>query len=167
MVTSPEVQIPLVRSEPAVGDGFGAGTVSSLSPGLGTVVFPPGTSTRTTTRTFGNETPVPFYAGWLGRWGYFSLTSGGPNGEVGTPATLFVAWVAPQSTATFQFVHQRAGRGCGIRLILTHGWSITFVELFPIVSFLSDPEAHDIDGPAAVDRCGTLPAMRGPSVTYG
>ncbi len=46
------------------------------------------------------------------------------------------------------FVHERAPRGRGIPLILTHGWPSTFVELLPLVPFLTDPEAHGIDGPA-------------------
>lgn len=46
------------------------------------------------------------------------------------------------------FVHQRARRMRGIPLILTHGWPSTIVELLPLVPFLTDPEAHGIDGPA-------------------
>ena len=46
------------------------------------------------------------------------------------------------------FVHERARRGGGIPLILTHGWPSAFVELLPLVPFLTDPEAHSIDGPA-------------------
>ena len=46
------------------------------------------------------------------------------------------------------FVHERARRGRGIPLILTHGWPSTFVELLPLVPFLTDPETHGIDGPA-------------------
>jgi pimeloyl-ACP methyl ester carboxylesterase len=46
------------------------------------------------------------------------------------------------------FVHERARHGRGIPLILTHGWPSTFVELLPLVPFLTDPAAHDIDGPA-------------------
>lgn len=46
------------------------------------------------------------------------------------------------------FVHERAARGPGIPLILTHGWPSTFVELLPLVPFLTDPGAHGIDGPA-------------------
>jgi pimeloyl-ACP methyl ester carboxylesterase len=30
---------------------------------------------------------------------------------------------------------------------LTHGWPSTFVELLPLVPFLTDPHAHGIDGP--------------------
>jgi pimeloyl-ACP methyl ester carboxylesterase len=45
------------------------------------------------------------------------------------------------------FVHERARRGRGIPLILTHGWPSTFVELLPLVPFLTDPEAHGIDAP--------------------
>jgi pimeloyl-ACP methyl ester carboxylesterase len=46
------------------------------------------------------------------------------------------------------FVHQRARRGQGVPLILTHGWPSNFVEILPLVPLLTDPEAHGIDGPA-------------------
>jgi pimeloyl-ACP methyl ester carboxylesterase len=46
------------------------------------------------------------------------------------------------------FVHVRARHGDGIPLILTHGWPSTFVELLPLVPFLTDPDAHGIEGPA-------------------
>jgi len=46
------------------------------------------------------------------------------------------------------FVHERAKHAHGIPLILTHGWPSTFVELLPLVPFLTDPGAHGIDGPA-------------------
>jgi pimeloyl-ACP methyl ester carboxylesterase len=46
------------------------------------------------------------------------------------------------------FVHERAKQRPGIALILTHGWPSTFVELLPLVPFLTDPHAHGIDGPA-------------------
>jgi len=46
------------------------------------------------------------------------------------------------------FVHERARHGHGVALILTHGWPSTFVELLPLVPFLTDPHAHGIDGPA-------------------
>src|SRR5215813_13731585 len=46
------------------------------------------------------------------------------------------------------FVHERARHGNGIPLILSHGWPSTFVELLPLVPFLTDPHAHGIDGPA-------------------
>jgi pimeloyl-ACP methyl ester carboxylesterase len=42
------------------------------------------------------------------------------------------------------FVHERARRGSGIPLILTHGWPSAFVELLPLVPLLTDPT----DGPA-------------------
>ena len=45
------------------------------------------------------------------------------------------------------FVHERARHGHGIPLILIHGWPSTFVELLPLVRFLTDPHAHGIDGP--------------------
>ena len=37
------------------------------------------------------------------------------------------------------FVHERARHGQGIPLILIHGWPSTFVELLPLVPFLTDP----------------------------
>jgi pimeloyl-ACP methyl ester carboxylesterase len=46
------------------------------------------------------------------------------------------------------FVHERARRGDGIPLILTHGWPSSFVEYLPLVPLLTDPVAHGIDGPA-------------------
>jgi pimeloyl-ACP methyl ester carboxylesterase len=46
------------------------------------------------------------------------------------------------------FVHERARHVHGVPLILTHGWPSTFVELLPLVPFLTDPHAHGIDGPA-------------------
>jgi pimeloyl-ACP methyl ester carboxylesterase len=45
------------------------------------------------------------------------------------------------------FIHERARHGRGVPLILTHGWPSTFVELLPLVPFLTDPHAHGIDGP--------------------
>jgi pimeloyl-ACP methyl ester carboxylesterase len=45
------------------------------------------------------------------------------------------------------FVHHRAPEGDGIPLILTHGWPSTFVEMLPLVPFLTDPAAHGIEGP--------------------
>jgi pimeloyl-ACP methyl ester carboxylesterase len=45
------------------------------------------------------------------------------------------------------FVHERARSGRGIPLILTHGWPSSFVELLPLVPFLTDPAAHGMDGP--------------------
>jgi len=46
------------------------------------------------------------------------------------------------------FVHARAKHGDGIPLILTHGWPSTFLEMLPLVPFLTDPGAHGIEGPA-------------------
>ncbi len=46
------------------------------------------------------------------------------------------------------FVHERTKQREGIPLILSHGWPSTFVELLPLVPFLTDPSAHGIDGPA-------------------
>jgi pimeloyl-ACP methyl ester carboxylesterase len=50
--------------------------------------------------------------------------------------------------ARIHFVHERARRGGGLPLILTHGWPSTFAEYLPLVPLLTDPEAHGIDGPA-------------------
>ena len=46
------------------------------------------------------------------------------------------------------FVHERARRGRGIPLVLTHGWPSTFLEILPLVPFLTDPESHGILGPS-------------------
>lgn len=46
------------------------------------------------------------------------------------------------------FVHQRARRGGGIPLILTHGWPSSFLEYLPLVPLLTDPLAHGLPGPA-------------------
>jgi len=46
------------------------------------------------------------------------------------------------------FVHERARRGPGVPLILTHGWPSAFIEYLPLVALLTDPAAHGIDGPA-------------------
>lgn len=46
------------------------------------------------------------------------------------------------------FVHQRAPRGGGLPLVLTHGWPSAFIEYLPLVPLLTDPQAHGIDGPA-------------------
>lgn len=58
------------------------------------------------------------------------------------------------------FVHQRALAGHGIPLILTHGWPSAFVEFLPLVPFLTDPEAHGIDGPAFDVVIPSLPGYR-------
>lgn len=59
----------------------------------------------------------------------------------------------PQSLVTIDdvpthVVHQRAASGTGIPIVLTHGWPGTFVEVLPLIPFLTDPAAHGIDGPA-------------------
>lgn len=46
------------------------------------------------------------------------------------------------------FVHEKAKRGNGVPLILTHGWPSAFIEMLPLVPLLTDPGAHGIDGPA-------------------
>jgi pimeloyl-ACP methyl ester carboxylesterase len=45
------------------------------------------------------------------------------------------------------FVHQRAAHGGGIPLVLTHGWPSCFLEFLPVLPLLTDPAAHDLDGP--------------------
>jgi hypothetical protein len=46
-------------------------------------------------------------------------------------------------------LHPRAGRtGRGFPLVLTHGWPSAFIEMLPLVSLLTDPAGHGIDGPA-------------------
>jgi pimeloyl-ACP methyl ester carboxylesterase len=46
------------------------------------------------------------------------------------------------------FVHERARRGTGVPLILTHGWPSAFIEYLPLVPLLTDPGAHGIEGPS-------------------
>jgi pimeloyl-ACP methyl ester carboxylesterase len=55
------------------------------------------------------------------------------------------------------FVHERARRGQGIPLILTHGWPSTFAEYLPLVPLLTDPQEHGIDGPAFDVVIASLP----------
>ena len=55
------------------------------------------------------------------------------------------------------FVHERARRGDGIPLILTHGWPSTFAEYLPLVPLLTDPREHGIDGPAFDVVIASLP----------
>ena len=45
------------------------------------------------------------------------------------------------------FVHARGRSAPAIPLILMHGWPSCFVELLPLVPYLTDPQAHGIDGP--------------------
>jgi pimeloyl-ACP methyl ester carboxylesterase len=60
----------------------------------------------------------------------------------------FAHFRAEINGAQIHFVHERAPRGDGIPLILSHGWPSTFVEYLPLVPLLNDPAAHGIDGPA-------------------
>ena len=46
------------------------------------------------------------------------------------------------------FIYERAQHGHGVPLVLSHGWPSTYIELLPLVPFLTDPHAHGIDGPA-------------------
>ena len=55
------------------------------------------------------------------------------------------------------FVHERARRGEGIPLILTHGWPSTLAEYLPLVPLLTDPQEHGIDGPAFDVVIASLP----------
>jgi pimeloyl-ACP methyl ester carboxylesterase len=55
---------------------------------------------------------------------------------------------AELDSVQIHFIHERARHGHGVPLILTHGWPSTFAELLPLVPFLTDPDAHGIDGPA-------------------
>lgn len=50
--------------------------------------------------------------------------------------------------ASIHFVHERARRGRGIPLVLTHGWPSSFLELLSLVPLLTDPAANGIEGPA-------------------
>src|SRR6266536_743608 len=60
----------------------------------------------------------------------------------------FHHYLADIDGVPIHFVHERARSGDGIPLILTHGWPSTFLELLPLVPYLTDPESHGIDGPA-------------------
>jgi pimeloyl-ACP methyl ester carboxylesterase len=55
------------------------------------------------------------------------------------------------------FVHERARRGEGIPLILTHGWPSTFAEYLPLVPLLTDPQEYGIGGPAFDVVIASLP----------
>jgi pimeloyl-ACP methyl ester carboxylesterase len=46
------------------------------------------------------------------------------------------------------FVHQRAAKGTGIPLILTHGWPSCFAEYLGLMPLLTNPEAHGLPRPA-------------------
>ena len=59
--------------------------------------------------------------------------------------------------ARIHFVHEKARRGRGIPLVLTHGWPSTFIELLPLAPLLTDPQAHGIDGPAFDVVIASLP----------
>lgn len=61
---------------------------------------------------------------------------------------VYLHFRAKLGDVRIHFVHERARRGRGIPLILTHGWPSAFVELLPLVPLLTEPEAHGIDGPA-------------------
>jgi pimeloyl-ACP methyl ester carboxylesterase len=60
----------------------------------------------------------------------------------------FAHYRARIGEALVHFVWQRATRGTGIPLILSHGWPSCFAELLPLVPLLTDPRGHGIDGPA-------------------
>ena len=46
------------------------------------------------------------------------------------------------------FVHQPAVGGSGVPLLLMHGWPSCFLEYEAAIPLLTDPAAHEIDGPA-------------------
>ena len=46
------------------------------------------------------------------------------------------------------FVHERSRSKDAIPLVLTHGWPSSFLEYLELVPYLTDPQAHGIDGPA-------------------
>jgi pimeloyl-ACP methyl ester carboxylesterase len=60
----------------------------------------------------------------------------------------FDHFLAELDGVRIHFVHEKARRGPGTPLILTHGWPSTFVELLPLVPVLTDPQAYGIDSPA-------------------
>jgi pimeloyl-ACP methyl ester carboxylesterase len=60
----------------------------------------------------------------------------------------FAHYRARIGDAAVHFVHERARSGEGIPLILGHGWPSSFAELLPLVSLLTDPARHGIEGPA-------------------
>jgi pimeloyl-ACP methyl ester carboxylesterase len=49
------------------------------------------------------------------------------------------------------FVHERARRGQGIPLVITHGWPGSFVEMEKILPLLTDPDNHGAAGAPAFD----------------
>lgn len=56
----------------------------------------------------------------------------------------FPHFTAELDGVVVHFVHQRARRGDGIPLILSHGWPSSFLEYLPVVEALTDP----VSGPA-------------------
>lgn len=60
----------------------------------------------------------------------------------------FAHYRARIGPAQVHYVHERARRGSGIPLILSHGWPSCFAELLPLVPFLTDPARYGIEGPA-------------------
>lgn len=47
---------------------------------------------------------------------------------------------------TVHFVHEPARTGQGIPLVLTHGWPSSFIEMLPLVPFLTEPSLHGAVG---------------------
>jgi pimeloyl-ACP methyl ester carboxylesterase len=60
----------------------------------------------------------------------------------------FAHYRAQIGGTVIHFVHERAGQGEGIPLVLGHGWPSCFAELLPLVPLLTNPNGHGIDGPA-------------------
>ena len=60
----------------------------------------------------------------------------------------FHQFKATVDAVSIHFVHVRAANGAGVPLLLLHGWPSTFVEYLPLVTLLTDPSGHGIDGPA-------------------
>ncbi|MFN8178976.1 MAG: hypothetical protein U0167_13685 [bacterium] len=90
--TNPWVLIPLALSAPAPAGAL-ALFESSYAPNLSQVSFPQGTTSGSDALGV-SGTPVEFYPGWTGTWGYFRFQSGTAVGP-GDPSTLYMVQVAP------------------------------------------------------------------------
>lgn len=62
-----------------------------------------------------------------------------------TGLTIFLAEVGEYR---IHYVHQWAGHGGGLPLILIHGWPSSFMEYLAAIPLLTDPAGHGIDGPS-------------------
>jgi pimeloyl-ACP methyl ester carboxylesterase len=92
---------------------------------------------------WGQGTELEYLKGLLAYWAD-RFDWRGQEGKL----NAFAQFRAELGDVQIHFVHERARRGRGLPLILTHGWPSTFVELLPLVPLLTEPEAHGIDGPA-------------------